>query len=140
MSWTKTVVNNAGDVLLSETIAGPNGAETVYSSDFADFVKGNLPNGTKYVSLFVIKATGTLQGTSIDLGVHGSNDGGTTKFVLKDAPGSIADLNATTVVSAGSAFDIAPYPARARYIGITGDGGADDSDCTLTIYIYIPKV
>lgn len=141
MAWTGKVINNMGDAIYTEDIAGPNSTTYAYTSDINALAPGIDPSGHRYVSIRVEKISGTLVGANIDTVLRGSFTGLTADaYNLLDAPGSIADLNTTTTTAANSApFDLAAYPSPYRYLSLLGDTG-DDTDCVLRFYLFVPKI
>jgi hypothetical protein len=140
MAWTKQVVNNNGDLLLTEDVSGGSAdAKITFTSELNDFLKGLDASGHRYISVFCVADQVT--GTNFDVALYGdasssaTTESKATAYSLVDA--IVADI--TDTVGKGGVVDVALYPARYRHIGFLCDTGDVSAD-TITVYVFIPAV
>ena len=127
MAWTKGTANGMGRNF--ETVTQAASATYAYSS-VIDFLKPKGDGQARYVSLFA--EASAVSGTNIDISLWGAYTSGGTKFLLVDAPGSIADLT-NAAKTAGASFNIEAYPAPYYYIGMLADVNESANTVTLSI-------
>jgi hypothetical protein len=132
MAWTKKTVR--GMLVATEEVTLASSATYAYTSeiDFIDLGK----DASKYITLSCDASA--VSGTNVDLSLVGTPTSGTAGascLVLKDAPGSIADVTNAAKVST-AAFDIKVYPAPYYRIGLLCD--ANESANTMTVTIIVP--
>lgn len=131
MAWTKKTRNGMGTQ--QEVVTQASSATYAYSSAI-DSWKVKADGKARYVSIFA--EASAVAGTNIDISLWGAYSAGGTKFLLVDAPGSIADLT-NSAKTAGGSFNIEAYPAPYYFIGMLAD--ADNSANKVTLNITAVK-
>lgn len=127
MAWAKRTNNDMGRNF--EVVTQASSATYAYSS-VIDFLKPKGDGNARYVTIFA--EASAVSGINIDISLWGAYTSGGTKFLLADAPGSIADLTNSAKTAAAS-FNIEAYPANYYYIGMLADANESANTVTLNI-------
>lgn len=112
-----------------EVVTQASSATYAYSS-VIDFLKPKVDGKNRYVTLWA--SASAVSGTNIDISLWGSLTATGTKYLLTDAPGSIADITNAAKTAAGR-FDIEAYPAPYYWIGMLADANESANTVTLNI-------
>lgn len=127
MSWVDKTRNSMGTQ--QEVVTQAASATYAYSSAI-DCWKVKRNGQSRYVTIFA--EASAVSGTNIDISLWGAYTSGGTKFLLLDAPGSIADLTNSAKTAAGR-IDIEAYPAPYYFIGMLADANESANTVTLNI-------
>ena len=132
MAWAKRTKNSVGTQY--EAVTQAASATYAYSS-VIDFWSVKADGKNRYITIFA--EASAVSGTNIDISLWGAYSSGGTKFLLLDAPGSIADLTNAAKTAAGR-IDLEAYPAPYYYIGMLAD--VDESANTVTLNVTPGKI
>lgn len=127
MAWVDKTRNSMGTQ--QEVVKQAASATYAYSSAI-DSWKVKRDGKSRYVTIFA--EASAVSGTNIDISLWGAYTSGGTKFLLLDAPGSIADLTNSAKTAAGR-IDIEAYPAPYYFIGMLADANESANTVTLNI-------
>jgi len=129
MAWSKSTQNDLGGYK-EETITLPSSATIGYSSAI-EFLKPRCDGTNQYVTIVAVASA--VSGTNVDISLYGAQTSVGTKYLLVDAPGSIADITNAAKAASG-VINLNAYPAPYYFIGMTAD--ANESANSMSLYIH----